>query len=89
MSQFKRKLSVFAAMLTLISFSGAALAVTEADVLGKTSNADIKSNGSRTDIIVGTLKSDGTYRGKAGEVAQIDFKNFNVGKINEIYCKYY
>ena len=73
MSQFKRKLSAFTAMLALISFSGAAMAVTSSDVIGKTNNTNvIDTSSKRTDINITS--------GKAGDVGQIDFKNFNVGK---------
>ena len=74
MSQFKRKLSAFTAMLALISFSGAAISVTSSDVINKTSNAEvINTSSKRTDI---NLKSGA---GK-GAVAQIDFSKFNVGE---------
>ena len=79
-SNFKKKLSAFAAMLALVSVSSAAMAVTDADVIrndngskAMTSNAQIiNTNATRTDINV-------TSR-TAGDIAQIDFKNFNVGK---------
>mgnify|MGYP004715660575 CR=1 FL=1 len=73
MSQFKRKLSAFTAMLALISFSGAAMAVTSSDVIGKTGNTSVVDTSKvRTDLNITS--------GKAGDVGQIDFKNFNVGK---------
>ena len=72
-SNFKKKLSAFAAMLALVSISSTAMAVTSSDVIGSTSNAKVvDTNTTRTDInLIG---------GKAGDVAQIDFKNFNVAK---------
>ena len=52
MSQFKKKITAFTAMLAFLSFSGAAMAVTEADMIGKTGNVGISGNNVNTVIFI-------------------------------------
>ncbi|MBQ4645760.1 MAG: filamentous hemagglutinin N-terminal domain-containing protein [Candidatus Gastranaerophilales bacterium] len=70
MSQFKKKITAFTAMLAFLSFSGAAMAVTEADMIGKTGNVGISGNNVKLDIDI-TSKVN-------GDVGQVDWNNFNV-----------
>lgn len=70
MSQFKRKLTTFTAMLAFLSLSGAAMAVSVGDVLGNTGNVGIKGDDSRFDIDINS--------GKNGDVGQVDWGKFNV-----------
>ena len=71
MSQFKKKLTTFTAMLAFLSLSSAALAVTGADVIGNTGNVGISGNNTRLDVDVNS--------GVNGDVGQVDWNTFNVG----------
>lgn len=76
-SNFKRKLSVFAAMLTLVSITGTAMALDGgSNILGQTSNVKInETNGQITKM---TFKDNITI--KDGQVGQVDLKTFNLSK---------
>ncbi len=81
-NSFKRKLSAFVSMLALVSISSAAMAAdvnagtfTAGNVLGKTNNAEVAIKNNRMDINV---------IGKRGAVAQVDFRNFNVKKAQQV-----
>lgn len=76
MSQFKRKLTAFTAMLAFLSLSGAAMAVTGADVIGNTGNVGIGGDNSRLDIDINS--------GINGDVGQVDWSNFNVGANQQV-----
>ena len=76
MSQFKKKLTAFTAMLAFLSLSGAALAVSAGDVIGNTGNVGISGGGNRLDVdIIG---------GGNGAVGQVDWNDFNVGKDQQV-----
>ena len=76
-SNFKKKLSAFAAMLALVSISSTTIATADtatfstSNILGKTSNAEVAIQKNKMDINV---------NGGRSAVAQVDMKNFNVGK---------
>ena len=73
MSQFKRKLTAFTAMLAFLSLSSAATyAISAGDVLGNTGNVGISQGGNRLDVDINS--------GVNGAVGQVDWGNFNVGK---------
>lgn len=72
MSQFKKKITAFTAMLAFLSLSGAAMAVTGADVINKTDNVGIGGNDTRFNVDITS--------GMNGDVGQVDWKNFNVDK---------
>ncbi len=72
MSQFKRKLTAFTAMLAFLSLSSAAtFAASVSDVIGNTNNVGFKEDGTRLDVNVNS--------GVAGSVGQVDWSRFNVG----------
>ncbi len=81
-NNFKNKLSAFVSMLALVSISSTAMAAdintgtfTAGNVLGKTNNAEVAIRNNRMDINV---------IGKKGAVAQVDFRNFNVKKSQQV-----
>ncbi len=71
MSQFKKKLTAFSAMLAFLSLSSAATFAMPGEVINQTGNTGIVNNGNRTDINITS--------GVNGAVGQIDWKGFNVG----------
>ena len=80
MSQFKKKLSTYAAVMAFLSLSTAAsyaVSITDNNVLGKTSNIDVSISGS-------TLYQQMNVK-QAGAVAQVDFGKFNVGKNETVF----
>ena len=73
MSQFKRKLSAFTAMLAFVSLSSvSAFAALPTDVIGTTGNMNVSGGNSHLDVdLVG---------GQNGAVGQVDWKDFSVPK---------
>ncbi len=72
MSQFKKKLTAFSAMLAFLSVSGAAsFAYFPGEVQGQTGNVGFNQNGNRLDVNINS--------GVNGAVGQVDWKNFSVG----------
>jgi len=76
MSQFKRKLTAFTAMLAFLSLSGAAMAVVESDVLGKTGNVGVKGDNTLLNVDINS--------GINGDVGQVDWNKFNVGANQQV-----
>ena len=76
MSQFKKKLTTFTAMLAFLSLSSAALAVTGADVIGNTGNVGVSGNETRLDVDITS--------GVNGDVGQVDWNTFNVGSNQQV-----
>ncbi|MBQ7287994.1 MAG: filamentous hemagglutinin N-terminal domain-containing protein, partial [Candidatus Gastranaerophilales bacterium] len=73
MSQFKKKLTAFTAMLTFLTLSSAAaFAVSSGDVLGNTNNMNFHNTGNQFNVDLNS--------GMNGDVGQVDWKDFNVGK---------
>lgn len=76
MSKFKKKLTAFTAMLAFLSVSGAAtFAAPGGDVIGNTNNVGFVNNGNRLDVNI---------NGGHGAVGQVDWKNFSVGKGEQV-----
>lgn len=70
MSQFKKKLSAFTAMLAFVSLSSvSAFAALPTDVIGKTDNMSVTGNNTHLDVNV---------NGGKGAVGQVDWKDFSV-----------
>lgn len=73
MSQFKKKVTAFSAMLAFLTFSSApSLALSTSDVLGTTNNVGVTGGNNRIDV--GMLNNAGS-----GAVGQVDWQNFNLG----------
>ena len=74
MSQFKKKLSAFTAMIAFLSLTGASAMANNyfvGQMDGKTNNMNLTQSGNRLDI---------ENLGGKGAVGQVDWKSFNVGK---------
>ncbi len=72
MSQFKKKLSAFTAMLALLTITSSAAFAMPGTVLGQTGNTGITDvGGGRTNVDI--------VSGKNGDVGQVDWHSFNVG----------
>ena len=70
MSQFKRKLSAFTAMLAFVSLSSvSAFAALPTDVIGKTDNMSVTGNNTQLNV---------DLNGGKGAVGQVDWKDFSV-----------
>lgn len=73
MNHFKKKLTAFGAMLTFLSLSGAVTyAASVSDVIDNTSNVGFETSDKRLDVNITS--------GKHGDVGQVDWGKFNVGK---------
>ena len=73
MSQFKKKITAFTAMLAFLSITGAtAMAASVDDVINNTNNIGFSTSDNRLDVnVVG---------GQHGAVGQVDWNDFSVGK---------
>ena len=70
MSQFKKKLTTFSAMLAFLTMSSAStFALSVNDVINHTNNVGISSSGNRIDVEMNTNAG-------GGAVSQIDWQNF-------------
>lgn len=83
MSQFKKKLTAFTAMLTFLSLSSAAaladvgaIDTSANNVIGKTGNVAFEHSTNRTDVNITSAA--------AGAVGQVDWKTFSVGANNQV-----
>lgn len=73
MSQFKKKVTAFSAMLAFLTFSSApSLALSTSDVLGTTNNIGVTGTNNRIDVEMAD-------KAGSGAVGQVDWQNFNLG----------
>ena len=73
MSQFKKKITAFTAMLAFLSISGAtAMAASVGDVINNTNNIGFSTSDNRLDVNV--------TGGQHGAVGQVDWNDFSVGR---------
>ena len=73
MSQFKKKITAFTAMLAFLSITGAtAMAASVDDVINNTNNIGFSTSDNRLDVNV--------IGGQHGAVGQVDWNDFSVGK---------
>ena len=77
MSQFKKKITAFTAMLAFLSITGAtAFAASVNDVIDNTNNIGFSTSDSRLDVnIIG---------GQHGAVGQVDWNDFSVGRGEQV-----